>query len=434
MKHIRNRRIFAAASIGLLQRGTQILATLITYPLVLHHLGVEGFGIWAAATSLAWLAGNLDFGLGSALISLIPRGLAAGDETGRDAVTAVLLGSSFIAVVLLAACLLGRAFGWFPNLGRPFIIAAATLWLSIPLNAGNNIWFGLQKAYVPAWWQLLQTILTLTLVSIGALGHAGVSALTAAIYGPALATSAAILTHALIGNPNLRPSWHLSRSALYAVFTQGSQLFMITMAAMSAYAFDTLLALHWLGAEAAAQMAIALRICTTASGLLGIITMPFWPGFADALATGDHNWLTRTLSNGTIGTVALASLGCLVLVLCGAPVLRLWLHHDFQMTPLLLSTIAAWIILTTAPNITTQFLNAASILRWQILILICASAMSITLKYLLAARFGVILILATTPIAWLLLVIPGYSYLTARCLTKLPSVQNSSPNLAAYQP
>ncbi|OYV61826.1 MAG: hypothetical protein B7Z71_03650 [Acidocella sp. 21-58-7] len=421
MEHVRNRRIFAAATTGLVQRGAQILATLITYPLVLHDLGVAGFGVWAAATSLAWLAGNLDFGLGAALISLIPRSMAEADHKGRDYVAAVLIGSCLIAITLLGVVVLAIAFGWLPQFRPVFLIAAIALWLSIPLNAGNNIWFGLQKAYVPAGWQLAQTILTLLLVSTGALCQAGVSALTAAIYAPALATSAAILTHAFISYPNLRPSWHLSSTAMRTVLTQGSQLFAITLAATSAYAFDTLFALHWLGAAAAAQMAIALRICTTASGLLGIITMPFWPGFADALSTNDHAWLTRTLRHGTIGVITLAVFGSFGLFAGGGPILRLWLHHDFQMTPLLLGTMAAWIIVTTAPNIASLFLNAKAILKPQILILISASIISISLKCVFAARFGVPFILAATPLVWLILVIPGYGFLTARCLGKLPA-------------
>ncbi|OYV43574.1 MAG: hypothetical protein B7Z75_07470 [Acidocella sp. 20-57-95] len=349
MEHVRNRRIFAAATTGLVQRGAQILATLITYPLVLHDLGVAGFGVWAAATSLAWLAGNLDFGLGAALISLIPRSMAEADHKGRDYVAAVLIGSCLIAITLLGVVVLAIAFGWLPQFRPVFLIAAIALWLSIPLNAGNNIWFGLQKAYVPAGWQLAQTILTLLLVSTGALCQAGVSALTAAIYAPALATSAAILTHAFISYPNLRPSWHLSSTAMRTVLTQGSQLFAITLAA---------------------------RICTTASGLLGIITMPFWPGFADALSTNDHAWLTRTLRHGTIGVITLAVFGSFGLFAGGGPILRLWLHHDFQMTPLLLGTMAAWIIVTTAPNIASLFLNAKAILKPQILILISASIIS----------------------------------------------------------
>src|SRR6266404_217893 len=77
MRRERNRRIAFASSVGLVQRTTQLVITLITLPLVLHVLGVIGFGVWGAATSLVWLSGILDLGLGSALITLIPQTLAA---------------------------------------------------------------------------------------------------------------------------------------------------------------------------------------------------------------------------------------------------------------------------------------------------------------------------------------------------------------------
>jgi hypothetical protein len=76
MASTRNRRIVYASGAGLAQRGIQPITTLITLPSVLHALGVAEFGIWGAATSLAWLSGMLDLGLGSALVTLIPRSIA----------------------------------------------------------------------------------------------------------------------------------------------------------------------------------------------------------------------------------------------------------------------------------------------------------------------------------------------------------------------
>lgn len=45
MASLRNRRIIFASGAGLVQRALQLLTLLITLPLVLHQLGVAGFGI-----------------------------------------------------------------------------------------------------------------------------------------------------------------------------------------------------------------------------------------------------------------------------------------------------------------------------------------------------------------------------------------------------
>ena len=419
MRSSRNRLILFTSSAGLVQRVVQLLATFITLPLVLHSLGVTEFGVWAAASSLAWLSALLDFGLGSALVTLIPQSIGRGDASlSRDYITAALYGGSAMALLLIIVGLLGIAIYTPATTAAPFIIAAGAIALNIPLGIGGAIWLGLQKGYIGNGWLIIQTILTTALLVIAVSAHAGVTTMTAATYGGMLVSNAATLAHALLGHPAARPYRRLSTAALRTVMAQGSQMFVITVAAYCAYAFDNILALAWLGPLASAQIAISLRVCTTATGMLGTITAPFWPGFADAVAAQDHHWLKQTLRNGTLGiaTLALAGSGCLIVA--GAPVLRWWLHQDFHFTPALLWMMAAWITLTTLAHMPSLLLVAVLQLRSQIIILSIAAILGFGLKYVAAEKFGVIGILAVTPLMSALLINPAYFWLASRWLTR----------------
>ncbi|MDR3520967.1 MAG: hypothetical protein P4L54_05055 [Acidocella sp.] len=419
MRSSRNRKILFTSSAGLAQRVVQLLSTLITLPLVLHSLGVAGFGIWAAASSLAWLSTLLDFGLGSALLTLIPQSLGRGDTSlSRDYITAALYGGTTMALLLIIAGLLALAIHAPATGAAPFIIAAGAIALNIPLGIGSAIWLGLQKGYIGNVWQIVQIGLTTALLLIAAAAHAGVTLMTAATYAGLLISNTAALAHALLGHPAARPYRRLRAAALRTVLAQGSQMFAITVAAFCAYAFDNILALAWLGPIASAQMAISLRVCTTATGMLGTITTPFWPGFADAVAAQDHHWLKQTLRNGTLGTAALAITGSGCLIVAGAPLLRWWLQQDFHFTPALLWMMAAWIILTSLPQMPGLLLNAVSQLRPQIIILAIAAALSFGLKYLAAPKFGVIGILAVPPLMAALIINPAYFWLASRWLTR----------------
>lgn len=419
MRSSRNRKILITSSAGLAQRVVQLLSTLITLPLVLHSLGVADFGVWAAASSLAWLSALLDFGLGSALVTLIPQSLGRGDASlSRDYITAALYGGTAMALLLVITGMFGLAIHTPAGNAAPFIIAAAAIVVNIPLGIGGAIWLGLQKGYIGNGWQIVQIVLTTVLLVIAAAAHAGVTVMTAATYGGLLLSNAATLAHALLGHPAARPYRRLSAPALRAVLAQGSQMFAITVAAYCAYAFDNILALAWLGPLASAQMAISLRVCTTATGILGTLTIPFWPGFADAIAAQDHHWLKQTLRNGTLGTATLALLGSGCLIVAGAPALRWWLHQDFNFTPALLWMMAAWITLGTLPQMPGLLLNAVSQLRPQIIILSTAALLGFGLKYLAAPTFGVIGILAVPPLMAALIINPAYFWLASRWLTR----------------
>ena len=289
-----------------------------------------------------------------------------------------------------------------------FWLASVALALNIPLSISAYIWLGLQKGHVGAFWQLVQTLLTLALLLAAAVHDAGVNAMVAAVYGAMLLSNVGSLVHALCRHVEMRPGLSISLPALREVLTKGGLMFAITIAGASTYVFDTLMALDWLGPNAAAQMAIATRICVTATGILGVIAVPFWPGFSDAIASADHQWQRRTLRNGTLAILALSLLGAALLVAFGTQALRWWLHRDLQIPPVLLWVTAAWIVIHTLPYMVGLLLNAALQLRCQIVILSIAIPVSFGLKFYAAQEFGVAGILSVTPFLWLVFVCPAY--------------------------
>jgi O-antigen/teichoic acid export membrane protein len=404
----RNRRIILAAGAGLVQRAAQLLTALITLPLALHVLGVAGFGIWGAATSVVWLSGMLDLGLGSALVTLLPRAISAGrHEDARLHIKAALVGGCALAMALLA---LGAAFCLLRAPSAPFIIAGLGLALNIPLSIAGNIWFGLQKGYVTGFWELVQTFVTLALLLLAAL-NGGVATMVAAVYGGTLIANAASLAHLLRSQPAIRPrDWRVSLASLRDVIAPGSLLFAITVAGICAYVFDTLLALSWLGPVAAAQMTVGLRICTTATGFLAVTTQPLWPAFVEAASLDDRAWEWRTLRNGTLAVTALALLGSAAIIIFGPAALKFWLHDGLRIPVGLFWAMAAWIVALSVPRVASLLFNAVSILRFQIWVAAAAAAFAFGLKYIAAPDLGVTGILAATPAAWLLVIWPCFAW------------------------
>ncbi|WP_297368898.1 lipopolysaccharide biosynthesis protein [Acidocella sp.] len=414
MSRPRAHRLLLASAAGVAQRFAQMVASLITLPLALHALGVAGFGVWGAATSLLSLAGMLSFGLGAALVALLPRSVAAGaPEQSRGHITAALFGGAGLAALVLLGGGVAILGGW-ACISPPFLVAAVALIANIPLSIGPDIWFGLQKGHVAALWGMVQTALALVGLLVGMALGAGVMALVAVFYGALLVANGGCLAHVLLAHRHLRPLGRPSGTALRAVFAKSGLLSLVTAAGMGIWVFDNIMALSWLGPAASAQMAVALRVCTTASGLLWVVTQPFWPGFAEALALGDHGWVRRALWRGLAATLGLSLGGSLLIVAFGRPVLAFWLHNTLPIGTGLLWVMAGWIVALTFTNVPGVLLNAAHRLWPQIGVFGAAALLGALAKYWLAPRFGVPGILAVAPVLWLVWVAPALVLLARR--------------------
>ena len=75
--------------------------------MVLHHLGSEGYGVFATITAIAGLVGWADLGIGNGVVSEVAAAEGRGDRAsiGRVVSTAffALLGLSLVLGVLFAA-------------------------------------------------------------------------------------------------------------------------------------------------------------------------------------------------------------------------------------------------------------------------------------------------------------------------------------------
>ena len=159
----RSRQVALSSTVGVVQRLAQVAATLITMPLVLHALGIEGFGIWGAAASIAWMTATVDFGVGNALLTGVARAMAGRDlEAARAEVSAALTVAAGLAVAVLALAVPAVFLLASPTAKPVYLIAVAAMALNIPGSLAAPIWMGLQKAYVAWGWEAVQTVLTVS--------------------------------------------------------------------------------------------------------------------------------------------------------------------------------------------------------------------------------------------------------------------------------
>ena len=414
----RGRQAAFSSFAGVAQRLLQIAGTLIVMPLVLHAVGSEGFGVWAAAASFFWMTVVVDFGVGQALLTSVAQSVARGDIAEiRRQIGAALLVSLVLGVVgaILAVAIIPRVAS--PQVADAYLIAAVLLSINIPLSLTGNVWTGLQRFHMTSAWETFQTVVTvcglfaLTRFSTDTRYYVAVTA------GGLLVANVASTINLYSRYPELLPSVRLpSASRCLALMQSGAPFFILSVAATLAINLDSVIALSRLGADAASRMAVAQRACLTALGLMWVVTQPLWPAVTDAATRGDHLWVRRGILGGAIVVTLCALSGGAILVLFGEPLLDLWMGGGMKLGQDVLWAMSAWIAMLSLGRIVDVLLNGLGAVWFQARVAIAYSALAFFLKFQLAPHFGVAGILASTAIAYGLTYAPAYIWWLTRWL------------------
>ncbi len=417
-EELRSRRAIFSSFAGVGQRLLQMGGVLIIMPMVLHAIGAEGFGVWAAAASLSWMTVVVDFGVGQALLTNVAQNVARGDiaEIRRQigAALAVSLVLS-LAGTILAAAIIPRVAS--PQVADAYLIAAVLLSINIPLSLTGNVWTGLQRFHMTSAWETFQTIFTVCGLFVLTRFSTDMRYYVAVTAGGLLIANVASTINLYSRYPELLPSLRLpSASRCLALLQRGAPFFILSVAATLAVNLDSVIALSRLGPDAASRMAVAQRACLTALGLLFVVTQPLWPAFTDAATRGDYVWVRRGLLRGAVVVTLCTVSGGAILILFGQPLLDLWMGGGMNLGQDVLWAMAAWIAMLSLGRIVDVLLNGLGAVWFQARVAIAYSGLAFLLKFLLAPDFGVAGILASTAMAYGLTYAPAYIWWLRRWL------------------
>ena len=379
----RGRKILHTGTWSLIAKGCAAANLFVSVPFVLRALGPNQFGAWATLVSLVTVAGFLDFGFGNGAMNLIAA--AHGRDSPAEVVTilqesrrALLRIALCLAVVVLVALPLVP---WQHMLGMPESMSAesraavATVLFSIiiavPLNLANRIQLGLGRGDRAFRWQALGQLVSLAAVIALASRHATLATLTAAAVTTPLLASIAN-TYILWRDPAMTAKSSTpdaERAAISRLIRhEGILFFVLQLAAALAFSADLPLISALRGPAEAGEYAIVQRLFSVIPMSLTLIWAPLWPIYRQALAAGDHRWVMRTLQRSLMLAVLFAMACAATLSLGFDRIISLWVSRPLGVTGVLLGGFAFWCIIEAVGTAFATFLNAASIMRYQVIV------------------------------------------------------------------
>ncbi|MBD8873120.1 hypothetical protein [Rhodanobacter sp. DHB23] len=408
----RGRLIVLTGGWSLVAKAAAAANLFLSVPFVLHALGPSEFGAWATLVSLVTFAGFLDFGFGNGTMNLVAaahgRGnvneVAAVVHEGRRTLVWIALGLA-VLVTLTAPWV-----PWHWLLGLPAasanacrLAACAVLFaivLAVPLNLATRVQLGLGRGDRAFRWQAAGQLITLVFVITLARTNASLPELTAAsVFTPLLASLANTVT--LLCAPDFaRPSTRHPEIAR-RIRREGTLFFVLQLAAALAYSADLPLISAISGPTDAGTYSIVQRLYSIVPLGLGLIWAPLWPIYRQALASRNHGWVLRTLRRSLVFACTIAIGVVLVLSFGFNRIIALWVHRPLNVNGALLLGFAAWTIIDAIGTAIATFFNAASIMRYQIIVASLFAITCLVAKTWVVSHFGITLMPWATVITYI---------------------------------
>lgn len=337
---------------------------LIQTPLLLSQLGTKTFGWLMAVSAFSWLCQYADFG---ALIALQQQLAVAWAVNDDGALRRIFTGGARLltrlaAVWLVAGVALGIALG--PRLlpapdgsreWASWIAVAASVAVGLRLSAGPRLAAAVQAGWIAAGWNAAGYVLGLVAVIFAVLSDAS----------PAVFVTIIVAVQALPGafteiHMRRRLGWTAQvddraavDDAAVGIWKEGLHYAFPTLSgAVLMVALPSVFA-GFGGYAASAAFSVVQRLFGLVTQANALVLGPLWPAYAEAEATGNRAWVSRSfrLSLGfTVACVAAVAMGA-----AGMPLItHFWLGRN---APPLGSALVWLLALSSAATLVTQALS-----------------------------------------------------------------------------
>lgn len=410
----RGRNILHTGAWSLIAKGCAAANLIISVPYVLHALGPVQFGAWATLVSFVVFAGFLDFGFGNGTMNLLAA--AKGRDNLAEIEITLREGNRMlrrVALWLAGATLLALPIiPWHRLLGMPDSMAGVSrasagvvltsIVLAIPLNLATRAQLGLGRGGRAFRWQALSQILALLAVIVCTQLEASLPVLTAAaVTTPLLGSLANTLDMRRMRHASITEVSDIQHNEIARKIShEGVQFFILQLAAALAFSADLPLISALRGPVDAGSYAVVQRFFSVIPLGLSLLWVPLWPMYRQALAAGDHIWVTRTLRRSLFLAVLSAGACAAMLALGFNQLISLWVHKPPNVSSKMLAGFAAWSTLDALGGALGTFLNAASIMRYQVVIAIVFGVSCVAAKIFVLHSMALDLLPWTTAVVY----------------------------------
>jgi O-antigen/teichoic acid export membrane protein len=405
-------------SVATLARVVQMGTALITVPLTLKYLGNERFGLWMAISSVLAMAAFADFGVGNGVLNTVAKAFGKDDIEGiRRAISSGFAVLNSIAILLLLSFFaVFRFVNWADffrvvsplakiEAGPALAVFAVCFALNISMDVVQRVQLGLQQGYRYNLWQLCGSTIGLIGVLVGIWLRVSLPVLVVALAGAPVFSTALNAIH-FFGflRPDLRPSIHLvSRDTISQIARLGGLFFVLNLVVGVSFSADNFIVARILGAVNVPEYSIPQRMFSLITIVSGMLVVPLWPAYGEAISRGHMVWVRHTLRKSLMLVFGATAAASCALLFLSHRLIHWWVGSRIHPPFLLLLGLAIWTVIGCCGDTLAMFMNGAEIIRFQVIVASIFGFGCVLTKVLFIHHFGIIGVPWATIVTFLIL-------------------------------
>ncbi|MBI4890234.1 MAG: oligosaccharide flippase family protein [Acidobacteria bacterium] len=392
------------AASAVLARGVASLVSFMTVPLLLRHLTAEEFGLWMTLTSVLGLLSFADFGIGNGLLNHVAERSCGTDlaEVRKATTNALMFVSAAAGSVLILYFTWGRWLPWADYfnvrttdgnavLDRAITATVLCFAIGLPASLVQKVQLARQEGYIAQGWSVLGSLLTLAAFFGCLYGSLGLPWMLTAVLGmPVLASGLNTLHYFRFLRKEIRPRLSdFNVAMLERLGKLGCWFFLLQLAVLLGFWIDNIVITRTLGLQSVATYNVYYKLFQLIPMVHMLWITPLWPAYTEAVTKREHEWTKKTIKRSMILATSTTTAVSLVLLLKLPEVLGLWAGAKYSADYDVAIPMAVWAVMFAAASAWGTFLNAAGLIRPQLLLAFLFAVVGLFAKIYGAERWGV---------------------------------------------
>ena len=326
------------AMIGI--RGVSMILTLISVPIMLHHVDRADYGVLLTLTSIVGWVGYMDVGLGNGLRNKLPEFLAKGDfHSAKKIVSSCYVTLAiYVALIIVIFLMVSPFVDWLGVLNSPTSDAGEIRGLTnvvfiafcIQFLFGliNSILFAYQMPAFQSLFTFVGQFIALIALVIQVYVFDVTSVLQIGAVNSMIPPLVLFLGSIGLFRTKLEeiaPSFKLFEfKSVGSILSLGLKFFVLQMITIVLFQANSIIIARVVSPEAVVEYNLAFKYVSLLTMIFTIVITPVWSATTDAYVRKDFAWINKTISLSRKVCIASIFIGVLM-VLASKFVYGIWL-------------------------------------------------------------------------------------------------------------
>ena len=323
------------AMIGI--RGVSMILTLISAPIMLHHVDRADYGVLLTLTSIVGWVGYMDVGLGNGLRNKLPEFLAKGDfHSAKKIVSSCYVTLAiYVALIIVIFLIVSPFIDWLGVLNSPTSDAGEIRGLTnvvfiafcIQFLFGliNSILFAYQMPAFQSLFTFVGQFVALIALVIQVYVFDVTSVLQIGAVNSIIPPLVLFLGSIGLFRTKLKdiaPSFKLFEfKSVGSILSLGLKFFVLQMITIVLFQANSIIIARVVSPEAVVEYNLAFKYVSLLTMIFTIVITPVWSATTDAYVRKDFEWINKTLSFSRKVCIASIFIGVLMVLASKLPCL-----------------------------------------------------------------------------------------------------------------